>query len=269
MIDHPPGQPHVRFDRHGDLDVVRKVGHPDDLRREANALSLLGPTAVEVVDFVELDAHSAELITERILPGDDLRPLARADDDTATRVIAGLIHRIRVEQKSLGTGGRGLPELTDVLNPLRECRDRRLPEYLVDAALSVGEELVESARSMVVHGDLQHRNIARWIVGEESRWRIIDPHGWWGDATFEAVPALVAPESLLLGSDVIDARGIPSEPLVTITRRRMDIIAEMTGDDRERLRSWAFVGAVVAEARMIARYDLVHGAPLALAEGLA
>jgi hypothetical protein len=35
-----------------------------------------------------------------------------------------------------------------------------------------------------------------------------------------------------------------------------------------RLRAWGFVGCVIAELWMIESHDLVHGAPLAVAEAL-
>ena len=59
--------------------------------------------------------------------------------------------------------------------------------------------------------------------------------------------------------------------LVTATtaERRIAILAETTGFDRDRIRAWAFTAAVIAELWMVEDHDLVHGAPLALAEALA
>ena len=259
----------MRYARRGDRHVVIKTGCLDDLQREARALSALGASAVEVIDLVSVDSSTAQLITARVLPGDDLRPTARMDDDAATRIVAELISDMRVDQADRPDRTGLLPALPGVLDPLRECRDDRVPGTLVDAALHLGAELATSGEPVVLHGDLQHRNIARSLNGDVSDWKIIDAHGWWGDACFEAVALLVAPESVLLGSEVIDARGMPGEPLVGRMRRRIDIIAEVTGDDRDRLRSWAFVGALIAEARMVSQHDLVHGAPLALAHALA
>ncbi len=264
-----PGHPHVRFERREGRYVVVKTGRRVDLRREARALTGLGSTAVELIDIVEIDATAAELITGRVLPGDDLRPLARVDDDTATRIVAELITAMRIGQNAEADATSPLPRLDGVLEPLRRCRDPRLPAALRDAALRLGEELVSSPDECVLHGDLQHRNIARQVHGDAHQWKVIDPHGWLGDACFETVAVLVAPESLLLGSDVIDARGMSGAPLVRRTRRRIDIIAEVTGDDRDRVFAWALAGAVIAEARMLDEYDLVHGAPLALAQTLA
>lgn len=245
-----------------------KTGPKVDLFREASALQALGYPAVDVVDLVDIDADTAELVTMRALPGDDLRPLARTDDDAATGIIASLIVGLRIGQTPPEDSDATLPPLSQVLEPLRSCRDPRVPRALIDAAVSLGEELVSDAGAAAVHGDLQHRNIARSVLDGEERWRVIDPHGWWGDPSFDAAAVLVAPESVLMGLDVTDARGIAGEPLFRRLHRRIEIIAEIAGDDRDRLLAWSLVGAVIAEARMIAHHDLVHGAPLALAEVL-
>jgi streptomycin 6-kinase len=272
VSDHPPGHPHVRFEHRNGRDVVIKRGDQPTLRREAATLALLGEPAVEVIDLVEFPDGAAELITQRVLPGDDLRPMARIDDDAATRIIAELVTTLRRNQKPIGGEHPRLPDLMGVLGPLHRCTDPRLPGFVKHAAVRMAEELVGSGDAVVLHGDLQHRNIARCRQPGSNHavedWTVIDPHGWWGDAAFETVAMLVAPDSLLLGSDVEDARGIPGVPLMKLTQRRIHIVAEVTGDDPDLLRAWALVGAAIAEARMLEQHNLVHGAPLALAQAL-
>ena len=56
--------------------------------------------------------------------------------------------------------------------------------------------------------------------------------------------------------------------LATRSRRRAEIYADVTGYDLARLRAWGFVGCVIAELWMLESHDLVHGAPLAVAEAL-
>jgi hypothetical protein len=56
--------------------------------------------------------------------------------------------------------------------------------------------------------------------------------------------------------------------LAARARRRAAIYDEVTGYDEERLRAWGLVGCVIAELWMIESHDLVHGAPLAVAEVL-
>lgn len=248
--------------------MVVKAGDGDRLHREAQALRMLAPACVEVIDLIRFEDGSGELTTRRALPGDDLRPLARQDDDAATRIIADVIVSMREGCAQGVRGDESMPALVDVLAPVRECRDPRLPHDLIDAALGIGAELAATGEPVVLHGDLQHRNIARSMGEGEQRWVALDPHGWWGDRAFEAAPILVAPESLLMGSDIADARGVAGGPLLQRTARRIGILAEVTGDDPERLWAWAFVGSLIAEARMVGLHDLVHGAPLALALAL-
>ncbi|MFZ8925260.1 MAG: hypothetical protein ACO3CU_00640, partial [Candidatus Nanopelagicales bacterium] len=65
--------------------VVVKAGDVEQRRREAVALRAFDGDAATSV--VEHDLDLGLLVTERLLPGDDIRPLARADDDT--RIIPG------------------------------------------------------------------------------------------------------------------------------------------------------------------------------------
>jgi streptomycin 6-kinase len=114
---------------------------------------------------------------------------------------------------------------------------------------------------VVLHGDLQHFN----VLNSGEGWRAIDPHGWFGDPAFEAAALVANPRGLVEGGD---ARGMDGRDLASRARRRTGIYAEATGYDVDRLRAWGFVGCVIAELWMIESHDLVHGAPLAVAETL-
>lgn len=261
----------MRFERRDGRVVVVKTGLLTDLQREATALTLLAQVSVPVLDLVSKGGDRGELVTARVLPGEDLRPLSRVDDDRAMRIVGEMIVAMRSDcPKDTGVNV-DLPELSGVVDVLRRCRDDRLPRGLCDAACAMAEELVDTPT--VLHGDLQHRNIAHSISadsdGEEvDAWLALDPHGWWGDRTFDVVPILVSPDSLLLGSNVIDARGMDGKSLVRRTQRRIDILTQITGDDPQRVWAWVFIGAVIAEARMLENHNLVHGAPLAMAQAL-
>lgn len=271
MTETVPGHPHVRFERRDGRDVVVKTGLLLDLQREATALAHLASASVQVLDLVSKDGVHGELVTARVLPGDDLRPLSRVDDDTATYVVGDIIVALRAGGEGHSAANVDLPNLSGVLEVVRRCRDDRLPRSLCDVAHSMAEELLDTPSQSVLHGDLQHRNIARSRDSDGVQahaWLALDPHGWWGDRTFELVPVLVAPDSLVLGSNVVDARGMDPTALMRKTQRRIDILTQITGDDPQRVWTWVFVGAVIAEARMLASHNLVHGAPLALAQAL-
>jgi streptomycin 6-kinase len=235
--------------------IVVKAGDAGERQREAIALRAFGAAATEVLAH---DADLGLLVTQRVLPGDDIRPLARRDDDAATREIALIAARLHGEQGA----GVGLPPLRDMAAIFELEPDARLPRRIVDAARETFDDLVaEPVTAVVLHGDLQHLNVLN--AGEG--WLAIDPHGWVGDSAFEAAALLANPRGLVEGGD---ARGMDGRDLAAKARRRADIYAEATGYDVARLRAWGFVGCVIAELWMIESHDIVHGAPLAVAEAL-
>ena len=239
----------------GEEYVVVKAGDVDERHREALALGAFGTGATTVLAH---DRDLGLLVTRRVLPGDDIRPLARRDDDAATREIALLAAEIHRDQRSV----QGLPALSEIGLAFDAASDARLPAPTVDAARGLFADLVADDAAMVVlHGDLQHFN----VLNAGGSWRVIDPHGWVGDPAFEAAALLANPRGLVEGGD---ARGMDGHELAVKARRRADIYAETTGYDVDRLRAWGFVGCVIAELWMIESHDLVHGAPLAVAEVL-
>ena len=239
----------------GEEYVVVKAGDPGERYREALALQAFGAGATDVIEH---DRDLGLLVTRRVLPGDDIRPLARQDDDAATRAIALLAADLHRDQ---GTGS-GLPPLPDIGVAFDAPHDDRLPGHLVDSARRVFDDLIaEPTPRLVLHGDLQHLNVLNTGQG----WRAIDPHGWVGDPAFEAAALLANPRGLVEGGD---ARGMDGRLLAERSGRRAEIYAEVTGYDVDRLRAWGFVGCVIAELWMIESHDLVHGAPLAVAQVL-
>ncbi len=247
--------PFAWWARLGAAHVVVKAGDPGERHREALALGIFGSDAADVIAH---DRDLGLLVTRRVLPGDDIRPLARRDDDAATREIARLAVALHRDQGS----GEGLPSLREIGAAFDAPDDERLPGHLVDSARQIFEELMaEQAPQVVLHGDLQHLN----VLNAGDSWRAIDPHGWVGDPAFEAAALLANPRGLVEGGD---ARGIDGRDLATRSRRRSDIYAEVTGYDAARVRAWGFVGCIIAELWMIESHDLVHGAPLAVAEVL-
>ena len=243
----------------GDVHVVVKAGDAGERHREACALNAFGSGATRVAGH---DRDLGLLVTRRVLPGDDIRPLARLNDDAATREIALIAARLHGDQSP----GEGLPSLRDITAAFDAPPDSRLPGPVVDAAQRMLAELLadegaDGVHSCVLHGDLQHLNVLHSGEG----WIAIDPHGWVGDPAFEAAALLANPRGLVEGGD---ARGMDGRELAARSRRRAAIYAEVTGYDVERLRAWGLVGCVIAELWMIESHDLVHGAPLAAAEAL-
>lgn len=247
--------PFAWWARRGEDYLVVKAGDRRERDREAQALRgfVSGATSV-----VEHDAELGLLITARVLPGDDIRPLARHDDDAATVEIARVAASLHRAQAHVA----GLPDLHEIGRAFDAPEDPRLPGRLVSAARGVLTDLTaDPVVPVVLHGDLQHLNVLN--AGEG--WRAIDPHGWIGDPAFEVAALLANPRGLVEGGD---ARGMDGTELAAKARRRAAIYAEVTGYDIDRLVAWGLVGCVIAELWMIENHDLVHGAPLAVAQAL-
>ncbi len=212
------------------------------------------------------------LLLERILLGDDLRPMAATDDDAATAT-AGAAYA-RMHQAIAGQNRpRELPELREASAAFTTYWSRPdtgtgsappLPRELVVRAQSILTDLtVPDPTDIVLHGDAHHQNLIRHGIGDErDHWRVIDPHGWWGDPTFDAVALMLN----LHGSLEMSRR--THQDLRTQAQRRAAILAETAGLDRDRLLAWTFVGAIIAELWCLQDHGFVQGGPLKLAESL-
>lgn len=268
------------FARRGDEHVVLKVGDPLARRREAAALRAYGGgRGAPVCLLLEHDEQRGALLLERVLLGDDLRPLARRDDDAATALAASLMvelqgaagvtgaARAAGARLGLDTAGGGAWDELPHLSMLAATFERYwrgpehpLPPALVRSAERLALELTApAAADAALHGDLNHGNILRAGLGDAAdRWRAIDPHGWVGDPVFDAAAFLLNP------TDVLADHPTPAR----LVRRRARILAEGTGWDYERLLAWAFVGAVVSELWCWEDHGLIAGGPLRLATQL-
>jgi streptomycin 6-kinase len=253
----------------GDEHVVLKLGGDDSRRQEAAALrayeaGCAGPASPACRLLAEAPGA---LLLERILLGDDLRPMAAADDDAATALAAGLLARLHAAaRRSAAETGRteGSPALGAVAEAFDRYRDAgadRIPPDLLDRAEQTTRALsAPGPDDLLLHGDLHHQNVLRHGVGGEADvWRAIDPRGWWGDPAFDTAAFMVNPHEGGLVRDHPERQA----------RRRAAILAETTGLDRERILDWALAGAVIAELWCLADHGFVQGGPLRLARALA
>ena len=108
------------------------------------------------------------------------------------------------------------------------------PATLIDKAKGIAIELHQSmGEPVLLHGDLHHFNI---LSANRQPWLAIDPKGVVGEREYE-VGALLrnpAPDS----STRMDTR--------KLLARRVDMLAEILGFDRQKIRAWGFSQAVLA-----------------------
>lgn len=97
---------------------------------------------------------------------------------------------------------------------------------------SVKDLLAGDHKPVLMHGDFHHFN----ILSSERGWLVIDPKGVIGPAGYEAGPLLMNPwEDLLNGGNYR-----------LTTERRIDILHERLGFERERIREWGLAHAVLS-----------------------
>ncbi|HET9905910.1 MAG TPA: aminoglycoside phosphotransferase family protein, partial [Anaerolineales bacterium] len=108
-----------------------------------------------------------------------------------------------------------------------------LNEKLVDRVeQSTKDFFAENHKPLLMHGDFHHFN----ILSSERGWLVIDPKGVVGPAGYEVGPFLINPWGEM--SNEINQR--------QMTVRRIDILHERLGFERERIREWGLAHAVLS-----------------------
>lgn len=226
-------------------DIVLKMCVPNrEARSEMAALRLFnGEGACRLLDH---DEEKCWMLLERLKPG---VMLASMDDDKeATRIAAEVMKRIWIplDSASLLAGFQKQPsgfhkfiQLTDwffggferlrkIFNGGTGPLDKKLVERVES---SVKDFFAENHRPVLMHGDFHHYN----ILSSERGWLVIDPKGVIGPAGYEVGPLMMNPWGSF--SDGISRR---------LSLRRINILHEMLGFERERIREWSLAHAVLS-----------------------
>jgi streptomycin 6-kinase len=226
--------------RHRDgNDCILKLGVPDkELTSEIAALRLYdGQGACRLL---ESDAQKGLLLLERLSPGTML--CDHADDETQTAIAAQVMQRLwkpAPANEPLITL-RGWFDGLDGLRPRFGGGSGPFPKHLVEATESLLPGLfADCTEPVVLHGDCHHFNILK----SERGWLVIDPKGVIGPPEYEPAPLMLNPWSNLAKRP--DAR--------RLSERRIAILSERLGFDRQRLWAWA-----VCHSLLSAWWDLAE-----------
>jgi streptomycin 6-kinase len=210
--------------------VLLKVGL--ELQREADALAHYdGRGAVRLLDA---DPDLGVLLLEQLLPGTPLSSVL--DDEEATTIAASLMRELWRPAPADHT----FPSVEDWARGLVKLRQQfdggtgPLPTGLVERAEGLFSELLPSqANRVVLHGDLHHENILR---AQRRPWLAIDPKGVLGEPCYET--------GALLRNTWGELASRAARP--EVQARRIAILSDVLGLDRERIRSWAVAQAVLS-----------------------
>ncbi len=242
----------------GEGDVVLKIGIPrEELTSEIAALRLFnGDGACQLIDA---DEEKGFLLLERLRPGMMLSTLE--DDEEAMRIAAEGMKRIwrPIEHVTLSPeGAKGLDSnggdpslslrmtsrskfihLADWFDGLKRLRkmfnggtgplDKKIVERV---ERSTKEFFGENHNPVLMHGDFHHFN----VLSSEHGWLGIDPKGVIGPACYEVGPLMMNPWGMLPRGSRLKSR----------IEKRIDILHEQLGFERERILEWSLAHAILS-----------------------
>jgi streptomycin 6-kinase len=207
-------------------DAVLKVSfpHPGNVH-EPDAFEAWGGAGA--VKLYERDDARYAMLLERA----HSTTLLEHDEDVV--VIAGELHRrLRIPAPD------GLPRMSEQADAwAEELRkdaaelDHPLPQYVVDSALAVVDELGRDQPEILIHGDFHPRNI---LSADREPWLVVDPKGYVGDPAYDATTFLRTRAAHQLGAD----------DLINVLNRELELFAETAELDPERIRRWAHLNMV-------------------------
>jgi streptomycin 6-kinase len=212
--------------------AVLKLGVPNrELTSEIKTLHVYAGQGA--CHLLEADARQGMLLLERLQPGTMLATLE--DDDRATEIAAQVMKAIQ----------RPLPEeigflsLRGWFDELKNLRPRfgggtgPFPEKTVEIVEEMIRDLfIEDRPQVLLHGDFHHFN----ILLSERGWLVIDPKGVAGPAEYEVGPLLLNPWDQI--PDEMEA--------IRRTQRRIAILSERLGFDRQRMWRWAICHSLLS-----------------------
>jgi streptomycin 6-kinase len=242
----------VAFANRGDEQVALKMGVPNrELKSEMATLRLFnGEGACRLIDW---DEEKYWMLLERLKPGTML--LTLEDDEEATHIAADVMQKIWRPLESLESASslaslqeHALPgspalqnfiRLSDWFDGLKRLRAMfnggtgPFNEKLVARVEhSVKDFFVENHKPVLMHGDFHHYN----ILSSERGWLVIDPKGVIGPACYEVGPFLINPWDDLLKMNNYRR----------MTQRRIAILHERLGFERERIREWGLAHSILS-----------------------
>ena len=211
-------------------DVVLKISPPTfESRAELEAVrQAAGPGFVRLI---EADPSISLMMLERIRPGTALRDAGLSDEAMTRTGAARLLDFWREPERDddlipLERWARELLEHDPVRHP-------QLPANLLAIGGEIARELLLAPTSRtLLHGDLHHQNILR---RGDDEWVTIDPKGLIGERGYDIATWMMNPWGILLQDDYVE-----------IGNRRLDIFAEVLGEDRDRLAKWAVFHAALS-----------------------
>jgi streptomycin 6-kinase len=212
-------------------DAVLKVNLPNaDMEREPDALLAWG--GVVSVRLLASDPERRALLVERCRPGSQLWSVE--DDAEATTIAANVMRRLWCPppaghrfRRLADEAARWAIELPQHYERHGRPFERSILDEAVFALTALGPDQREQ---VVVHQDLHGGNI---ISAQREPWLVIDPQPLVAEPEFDVASLLRDRREVLVTAD--GSRTVA---------RRLDILSDLLGLDRERMRLWGVAHAL-------------------------
>lgn len=236
----PDGDPIIT--RSARLLPVRRDGEPAMLRAAVHEDAKGGGILLEWWDgrgaARVLASDGDVLLLERAAGSRSLAAYARGGrDDEATRIIVDIIAELHAPRAALPAGLIPLETWFAALWPAAATHGGLIARS-ADAARGL---LAEPRDVGVLHGDIHHDNILDFGV---RGWLAIDPNRIAGEGGFDYA-------NLFCNPDMGDAARRPVAVLPERFRRRLEIVTERGGLERDRLLAWILAYAGLSAAWLI------------------
>jgi len=222
----------LRVERSDGSPAVLKVNFPSrDGEHEATALAYWGGDGA--VHLLEHDPVHSALLVERCEPGGQLSDVPAEDEANvvAARLLAK-IWRPPDDAHSFPLLSDEAARWADELPARWRTLRRPFERSLLDAAVTACRELGSSQAELVVcHQDFHGGNVLR---AQREPWLAIDPKPLVGERAFDTAWLLRDRRAS------VDADTHPRRRM----RRRLDLLSDELGLDRNRMRAWGIARAV-------------------------
>jgi streptomycin 6-kinase len=210
-------------------EAVLKIGFPEEdspIFNEAEMLKMFsGSGAVKLLRF---DRERYALLLEKLIPGEHLKTIFRADETKAVEIAIRVLRKIKQEQPPK----HEFMPLENWFRGFQQAKNTNFPAQAVSKAYGFYNEL-KTEQKFLLHGDFHHENI---LSATREPYLVIDPKGIIGQIGYEI--------SVFLNNHVLWLSSAPdlSEKINDAVLR----FAKAFAVEPQILRKWAFAQAVLS-----------------------
>lgn len=214
--------------------VVIKLSYDaTTLQHEQVALELYNGSGC--VRLLAHDTDQQALLLEQLLPARSLSSYFPHQEELAIKQAVLIMQQLHAVPLPKGGAWSQLPRIEDWLSLLEHLDPaaHTIPLAHLHKAQTLAKQLLATQHAPVLlHGDLHQGN----ILSDGATWRAIDPKGVIGEPAYEVGTFIRNPTQLL----------IEHEHAPELIRNRINRCAQLMQLDRQRVKEWSYVQAVLA-----------------------